>query len=251
MRIHHATATKAEKLGITMGTDEKYGFWAEVPKSKSRNNRFYAAKAPEALAAAELEKMLRAEYPAISFFTDDGYCFDHVETEGPFLITETLPSLSDLLEACEAEGLDPEQGLEDEQPEVVVVKAKYKVEYAARGNPDNCGDELAQLLDGMFVTQKGEDPEAFDWQVFESFLVLNGVDISGKWATLPSTGSRGWQGRYRMNGRQKLEQVIAERGTVILLDKREIKMSAETIETFRERHSRVLEKRAKAREVTE
>ena len=248
MRIHHATAAKATKLGIELTISGDL-FAAHLPKVPNRTGVFYHAKAPEALAAAELEKMLRAEYPALRLANEG------CEVRGPedMVIYEgdTLPSLATLLEVCENLEIDPTEGLEDEQPEVVVVKAKYKIEYAARGNPDNCGDELAQLLDGMFVTQKGEDPEAFDWQVFESFLVLNGVDISGKWATLPSTGGRGWQGRYRMNGRQKLEQVIAERGTVILLDKREIKMSAETIETFRERHSRVLEKRAKAREVTE
>ena len=249
MRIHHATAAKATKLGIELTVSGDL-FAATLPKHNGRICTFYHAKAPEALAAAELEKMLRAEYPALTL-EYDGNDYSVRHNEALLFESPDLPSLAGILEVCEDSEIDPTEGLDDEQPEVVVVKAKYKVEYAARGNPDNCGDELAQLLDGMFVTQKGEDPEAFDWQVFESFLVLNGVDISGKWATLPSTGSRGWQGRYRMNGRQKLEQVIAERGTVILLDKREIKMSAETIETFRERHSRVLEKRAKAREVTE
>ena len=250
MRIHHATAAKATKLGIELTISGDL-FAATLPKHNGRICTFYHAKAPEALAAAELEKMLRAEYPALRL-ANEGWEYEIVGPEDMVIYEgDTLPSLATLLEVCENLDIDPTEGLEDEQPELVVVKAKYKVEYAARGNPDNCGDELAQLLDGMFVTQKGEDPEAFDWQVFESFLTLNGVDISGKWATLPSTGGRGWQGRYRMNGRQKLEQVIAERGTVILLDKREIKMSAETIETFRERHSRVLEKRAKAREVTE
>lgn len=245
MRIHHATAAKASKLGIELVVSGEL-FAATLPKQNGRTSTFYHAKAPEALAAAELEKMLRAEYPAIRM-VNEGWEYE-ILGPGDMVIYEgdTLPSLATLLEACEEADIDPTEGLDDEAPELVVVAAKYKTEYAARGNPDNCGDELAQLMDGMFVATESE---IFDWKLFESFLALNGVDLSGKWASLPATGGRGWQGRYRMNGRQKLEQIVAERGTVILLAGRKIKMSPETIEVFQQRHSRVLEKRAKAREV--
>ena len=53
-RIHHATAAKAEKLGIKLSLSEN-GVTASLPKQKDRQNDFEFAKAPEALAAAELE----------------------------------------------------------------------------------------------------------------------------------------------------------------------------------------------------
>ena len=96
-----------------------------------------------------------------------------------------------------------------------VVLKSYQDEYRLRGNARHCSDWLATELEGLF-----EDPETglFDVFKFASFLKANGVDLSGKWYNLSVTQKAGWQGRFRMNGRQKLEQKITERGTIVFPD---------------------------------
>ena len=80
------------------------------------------------------------------------------------------------------------------------------------GNSRNCGDWLAQELDGPFTNEKGK----FDHELFTRVLELNGVELEGRWANLPSSGQNGWIGRYRMNGRRKLERRIAKTGVLVL-----------------------------------
>ena len=96
-----------------------------------------------------------------------------------------------------------------------VVLKRYQDEYRLRGNARHCSDWLAMELEGLF-----EDPETglFDVNKFASFLKANDVNLSGKWYNLSVTQKAGWQGRFRMNGRQKLEQKITERGTLIFPD---------------------------------
>lgn len=250
-RIHHATAAKAEKLGIALSPSEN-GATASLPKQKDRQNDFELAKAPEALAAAELEKMLRAEYPALKLEVneddDPTYTVTHTSEKIEVYSYQALPSLAELLETCEEHELDPTEGLEDEEEETgSVVSHRYKEEYAARGNPDHCGDELAVLMDGMFVLRDEAGNESFDPKAFLAFLEINNVDVSGKWANTSST-SNGWKGRLRMNGRQKLEQIVAETTIVVMPNGNEVAISADQIQVYRDRHRKVLEKRAKARD---
>lgn len=120
---------------------------------------------------------------------------------------------------------DDSEAEADEAPVRVVVAAKYKVEYAARGNANHCGDWLALMLDGMFETVIVDGDKAgslFNHEQYAAFLKLNGVEMVGKWADLPSSGQKGWQGRFRMNGRQKLEKAILTSGVLRLLDGREV-----------------------------
>ena len=250
-RIHHATAAKAKKLGIELEVQGDM-VAAHLPKVPNRYGVFYLPKAPEALAAAELEKMLRAEYPAlkleVSEDVDPTYTVTHTSEDVAVYCYQTLPSLAMLLEVCEEHELDPTEGLEDEEEETgSVVSHRYKEEYAARGNPDNCGDELAVLMDGMFVLRDENGNESFDPKAFLAFLQINNVDTSGKWANTDST-SNGWKGRLRMNGRQKLEQIVAETTIVVMPNGNEITVSADQIQVYRDRHRKVLEKRAKARD---
>lgn len=249
-RIHHATAAKAEKLGIKLSPSEN-GVTASLPKQKDRQNDFEFAKAPEALAAAELEKMLRAEYPALALtvmeLEDPIYTVTFLPADAVVYTYNAFPSLAELLEECENESLDPTEGLADQEDEGgSVVSHRYKEEYAARGNPDHCGDELAVLMDGQFVLRDEAGNESFDPEAFLAFLSMNNVDTSGKWAQIGA--SNGWKGRLRMNGRQKLEQIVVETGVVVMPNNSKVTISAEQIEVYRERHRKVLEKRAKARD---
>ena len=192
--------------------------------------------------------MLRAEYPALHLgHTGEAFSVTHASSATVIYDYEALPSLTELLEECENEEIDPTEGLDDEEEEGgSVVSHRYKEEYAARGNPDHCGDELAVLMDGQFVLRDNEGNESFDPKAFLAFLSMNNVDTSGKWAQIDA--SNGWKGRLRMNGRQKLEQIVVETGLVVMPNNSKVTLSAEQIEVYRERHRKVLEKRAKARD---
>lgn len=116
----------------------------------------------------------------------------------------------------EANALLPEAQTEPRVSRSVVPKA-YKKDYAARGNAANCGDWLAKALDGYFdvLDEKGRTT-GFDSDAFTGFLSDNEVQLNGKWATLPTSGQKGWIGRYRMNGRQQLEKVVLAKGSMTI-----------------------------------
>jgi hypothetical protein len=217
-RIHHATIRRAEKEGVIMKMDEMTeivtAHWTEG------NARIEHPDAKEALDGVLLVKMLRSEYPAVilSFDTGTNEWTLQAHTEnGPtdvFSSYEALPSLADILDAFAAADIDPEEGYEEVRASIVV-PAHYKRKYAEGGHPNNCGDWLAQQLDGRFSVIVEGKP-AFDPDAFTACLVDNGVELVGKWAALPTSGQNGWVGRYRMNGRQKLEQQVLRNGGLTL-----------------------------------
>ena len=212
-KIHHNTLKKAEAANITLA------IVGDVVHAAFRKGvePFIHTDPKEALNGALLSRTLMAEYPALSVVFSEGEFIASCNDE-PFTSFSDCPTLADVLEAAEENGIDPEteatteeEEASEERESVNVVAAKYRAAYAERGNPDHCGDWLAATLEGLFV-----GPDGFDHKAFATFLVANGVDMSGKWASLPESGQRGWQGRYRMNGRQKLEQRIIEQGFLVL-----------------------------------
>ena len=94
--------------------------------------------------------------------------------------------------------------------------SNYRREYKEHGLHDNCGDWLAVTLDDLCTVvsldSKGRKRKSMDLEKFDALLDVNGVERTGKWAELPTSGQRGWRGRYRMNGRQKLEPIVAGNG---------------------------------------
>lgn len=188
-----------------------------------------------------LVKMLVAEYPVLTIEMteqEEGnekpwFTVKHGETtllQGP-----KVPDITEVLEACEEAGLNPEELSAPEKPTGGVVAAKYRAEYKARGNPNHCGDWLADLLNGRF-THGGTD---FNMERFTEFLVLNGVEMTGKWAALKDSDVRGSAGRYRMNGRQKLELAITKRGTWIDFDGTEYPADMEWLLASAEKHPKL------------
>lgn len=107
---------------------------------------------------------------------------------------------------------------EEEKPSGSVVKIKYRAIYAERGHPAHCGDELAVKLNNLVLNGSKTDIE-----YFKMILDANGVDM----AKYKTTGN-GWQGRYRMTGRNMLaKKVHAEGGVLKLPNGDELHMSAE------------------------
>lgn len=125
------------------------------------------------------------------------------------------PSLSDLLETITGEAA--EDGDEDEG-KGSVVPAKYKKRYAEQ-SPDrkvDCGDWLADQLAHFCIVPvtEGKKKTMTDLDRFEDIVTANGVD--GKVMSSLRTERPGWQGRFRMTGRNLLVPLVATKGILIV-----------------------------------
>lgn len=230
MTIHHATVKRANGLGIMLA-ETAAGITASIPEF---NRSLEAADAKIAIEAMAFYRRFMVEYPKLQVTVIDGtvyvgaedkdgevqdiYEVEYLDEEGK--VFDQDQAFADALEAYQqwmADNEVEEEEIDDEPKGVVVVASKYKDEYKARGNPNNCGDWLAVMLDDQFKRKDGVSKKAyFHYDEFTQMLIDNGVDMSGPWARLPQTGSRGWQGRYRMNGRQVLEvKVIENKGFTV------------------------------------
>lgn len=216
INIHHATAKKAEANGITLTANE-------LIATATIDGKSYTNVDPKvALAAAMTQKMFSLEYPALELVqTDDDFVVQHegddivaIEPAGGYIIQagDFKELLADALETCQELEIDPTEGYDEDEGVPTVVHPKYKRQYREAGHPDHCGDWIASTLEFEFEDDDGN----FDADDFTQFLILNGVEMTGKWASLPNSGQRGWKGRYRMNGRQKLEFQIAKTGKLFL-----------------------------------
>lgn len=220
--IHHATAKKAAAENIAI-TEQGGAFVATLP-----TGRFAVAlKASDALADAIALRRIVTEYRGFHAEQADGqhekvWTVSDNDGDQVGFAPRLADALADAISEAEETGYDYSEGPEgDDEAEIeggrVIVAPKYRAAYAERGNPNHCGDWLAGMLDGQFVVA---DPETgtpyFDTSAFTACLVENGVELSGKWAALPQSGQKGWVGRYRMNGRQRLERRVAEVGQLIV-----------------------------------
>lgn len=107
---------------------------------------------------------------------------------------------------------------EEALPAKSVVKPKYRAIYAEAGHPAHCGDELAEKLNNLVNNSKGTNIE-----FFQMIMQANEIDMS-KYKT---TGN-GWQGRYRMTGRNLLAKKLRDNGGVLKLPNGEVlQMSSE------------------------
>ena len=202
--------------------------------------------------AIRLADMLAAEYPALSLEGEtDGLIVTEyrVIAGGETIVSEAgVPDISDILDACEENGIDPEEAPEaeaDDEGERVpssVVPAEYAQRYReASSTGTTCGDWLAEILVELTTVGKRLNVE-----ILTAIFAANGLDMTAKWARLPLTGARGWQGRYRMNGRQVLERIVSERGYLVGPDGVRHEVPADAMAVLRVRHEKWLAKRAKA-----
>lgn len=130
--------------------------------------------------------------------------------EAPVTVPETAEVVLEHFGPHLPEGWTPPE--EAPAPRVLktVVPVSYQKAYGAKGH---CGDWLANTLVPFGRDQDGQ-------MVFEEWEALfsdNGLDLTAKWANSDRTKG-GWQGRYRMSGRQQLEKMVLQRGALIWTD---------------------------------
>lgn len=230
MTIHHATRKKAEAAGFVLSEDTELDI-VEAHHAET-NTRSYGPNAKSALSCGQLNLTLWHHYKGlIVIYTPHQKNWEVRHNNELIMVLSKEPELADITDIIADEGLT----FEDDVHTGTVVKPKYKEEYKARGKETggkgtDCADWLAQFLRDKFEISKpraktAEDGsiikelkplKVFDFDAFADFLVLNSVPLEGKWADqYHKKASAGWQGRFRMNGRQKLEKRIAEEGHVL------------------------------------
>lgn len=116
-------------------------------------------------------------------------------------------------------------------------KVRYKEEH---GDASTCGDWLAVTLRDAFLIREDGDKgrKVLDVEGFLKCCKENGLDTKEPWAT---NRSPGWQGRMRMNGRQKLEIVVAREGHLVM-DGKKVKPTGVFLKTMVKRHPEEEEK---------
>lgn len=204
--------------------------------------------------AEKLAGILAAEYPVLSLqavYNEDESAVDSwivvatMPDEEATAIYEgaKVPDLADVLEACDDAGIDPETEMEDDEPKASgsVVPETYRQQYrASSSNGQTCGDWLAERL---VADTHGID--GFNVADFTAILSANGVDMTAKWAQLPYSGQKGWIGRYRMNGRQVMEKIVALRGVYVDAMGNTITPHADWLEMTRTKHAKWIAKQEK------
>lgn len=217
VKIHHATRAKAEKLSAILA--------AEYP-------------------VLSLHPAYNEDETAVTTWVVIATMPDEDETTTIYEGAK-VPDLADVLEACDDAGIDPETEVaDDEEPKTSgsVVPENYRVQYrAASSNGQTCGDWLAERL-----VADTHGIEGFRVDDFTAILNANGVDMSAKWAQLPMSGQKGWIGRYRMNGRQVLEKIVALVGFYIDHTGAKCLPHAEWLTSMRSKHSKWIAKQEKA-----
>jgi len=218
IKMHHATKAKAEKIVAML-----------------------AAEYPCVRLHAAFDDASHLTHWTVDFVQgpDDGDPETVLETEG-----KSVPEIADILVAVEEAGFDPEQAIEDEDdgPSGSVVPDEYRARYReASESGQSCGDWLANTLE---LQTHGAD--GFDVEAFTEVLVVNGVPFDGKWASLPESGQKGWVGRYRMNGRQMLEKIVAFSGQFKTLDGLTLTVPARDLAILQQKHAKAIAKAKKA-----
>ena len=237
MTIHHATAKKAAALKITLAEIEQHGSTHILATDKASDFSFSQQQpAKVVLDNARVWQMLAAEYPylAIKIDGDKQFCISRNGEE--IGRGETMQEAMDYAFEDYADETEEEAAAtaKEDRSYSFTALARAKEAYRERGNVNHCGDWIAKELEGQFLVVD-DGKEVFDYDKFADTLVANGVEFTGKWALLPESGSRGWQGRYRMNGRQRLEVCIAKSG-VLILKGQKIKIPTNVLKELRQKH---------------
>lgn len=124
------------------------------------------------------------------------------------------PELQDLMTTL-SEGGEDEEG--DEESTGSVVPSKFKERYKVQSERKvDCGDWLADQMAHFVVVPvvEGKKKTMTDLDRFEDICTSNGVDAK-KMAAL-RTGTPGWQGRFRMTGRNLLTPLVATKGVLFV-----------------------------------
>lgn len=96
---------------------------------------------------------------------------------------------------------------DDENGGGTVVADKYRAKYAEAGHATHCGDWLAETINGIVLNKEGTNIE-----LFEMICNLNGVEM-----TKYKREGRGWEGRFRMTGRNLMAKRVFLAGGKLVL----------------------------------
>lgn len=202
--------------------------------------------------ALRLQAAFEADYPALRLepIVEGGvlvgWLFIHtgeVQEETDVLQVSKLPDLQDVLEACDEMDLDPELGFEEEEQPGSIVDEHYRVHYREVSSTKRSnGDWLAEWLADHTLASDLK----LSFEALEAIFSANGLDLTAPWARAAETQSKGWQGRYRMNGRQVLERIVALNGFVKAADGTVHEVPAEDLAILRGKHAKWVAKQEKA-----
>ena len=248
MKLHHATAKRAEENGVTM--EHNGDHWIATKGEARWTNE----QAPIALDAAIFDALIRAEYPALTLIEADGFQVTANTDDGEAvrLFHDAKPpkptDLADILEAAGDHGIDASEGYDEDEDRKggSVVDPAYKRQYAEDGHPNHNGDWLAFLLESLgIVTVEGKKRRT-DVQTLNKLFADNGIisedhKFGGAFhGTAPRTN--GWEGRFRMSGGNRLRPIAAKRGYVIAFGEKH-----EAPADFIEKHLPAAERKARAK----
>jgi hypothetical protein len=224
-KVHHATKAKAEKLAAML--EAEYPVLSLVPTYNEDQSQVTGF---QTLYTEEIER---------TSTEDDG---DTEEVSIVVLATKKVPELADILAACEDKDLDPEAIDAPEKPSGSVVDEIYRTQYREQSSTkQSCGDWLAEWLT-CCLTEKKQ-------LILEDYIAVlnnNGIDLTAKWARVLDNKTPGWQGRFRMNGRQQLEKAIALSGEMKGVTGEEVEVDAGWLEHMRSKHAKWIAKEQKA-----
>jgi hypothetical protein len=220
MNIHHATVKSAASKGVILTIENDEAVRAFRPEP----NRFVEMTiedeeanvtelAKDAWVALDDILAWEAEHPGRRILTEDGDFVGYYHDAGG--LGEELardPDLNDLFETLEnVQAEEENDGDEDEGRESgSVVPDKYKKEYAARGNPNHCGDWLADTLAHLCRVKDEGGKEVTDLDRLET--IANANDVAPERFGKLGVETRGWQGRFRMTIRNMLVPRVATKG---------------------------------------
>ena len=203
--------------------------------------------------ALKLATTLVAEYgrlvllPIVDHDTAVGFrvVFDHEgEEEQEVYSGDKVPGLALVLDTCAEEGIDPTPTEEEEKPRIsgsVVPEAYRSLYRLASTTGRSNGDWLAEQLATDTLDAKGN----LNMDDFVAVLERNAVPLTGKWAALRFGGGRGWQGRFRMNGRQVLEKMVVKTRAYVDSTGSTLRPSDEWLADMESKHAKWLAKEAK------
>lgn len=220
--IHHATAKQAASKGVILTSTED-----EVTAHRPEPNRRVVLpfdpeehesltdRAKDAWVALDDILAYEAEHPATRIGQDEGdFVAYQSASDGGSPIEEICrdPDLADLFESLADPEVNGQEVEDDEEPEDrgSVVPAKYKAEYAARGNPNHCGDWLAETLATLCRVLDEHGKEITDIDRLEA--IANANDVAPARYGKLGMASNGWQGRFRMTIRNMLVPRVAAKG---------------------------------------
>lgn len=213
MTIHHATASKAKKLNMTLtmvnDADASHGY-----RATGKFVNIVEDDPKEALANAA-DAMVVAKESNVYVYRDsleDDYRATKDANGTDVLIRD--PDLQDLFESLEE--MQPEEAEEDERGGSVV-PARYKTLYKERnedGDPTHCGDWLATTLNTLCRVKGDKGRPTTDLDAFETIATANGIDQAS--IDKLKTGTNGWQGRLRMTIRNRMAKLVSVKGELFI-----------------------------------